>query len=105
MEYPWYAAWDLGFHCIAMAMVDPVFAKHQLILIMREWYMKPDGQIPAYEWNFGDVNPPVHAWSSLQVYHIEKGKRERVILLFKTCVSKTHYQFHLVDQQERPERE
>ncbi|HNP21610.1 MAG TPA: glucosidase [Panacibacter sp.] len=73
-EYPWYAAWDLGFHCIAMAMVDPVFAKHQLILIMREWYMKPDGQIPAYEWNFGDVNPPVHAWSSLQVYHIEKRK-------------------------------
>ena len=71
-EYPWYAAWDLGFHCIAMAMVDPVFAKHQLLLIMREWYMKPDGQLPAYEWNFSDVNPPVHAWSALQVYHIEK---------------------------------
>ena len=73
-EYPWYAAWDLGFHCIAMATVDPVFAKHQLILVMREWYMKPDGQLPAYEWNFSDVNPPVHAWSALQVYHIEKKK-------------------------------
>lgn len=71
-EYPWYAAWDLGFHCIAMAMIDPVFAKHQLLLICREWYMKPDGQLPAYEWNFSDVNPPVHAWSALQVYHIEK---------------------------------
>lgn len=73
-EYPWYAAWDLAFHCIPMATVDPVFAKHQLILIMREWYMKPDGQLPAYEWNFSDVNPPVHAWAALQVYHIEKNK-------------------------------
>lgn len=71
-EYPWYAAWDLAFHCIPMAMVDPTFAKHQLILVMREWYMKPDGQLPAYEWNFSDVNPPVHAWAALQVYHIEK---------------------------------
>ncbi len=71
-EYPWYAAWDLGFHCIAMAMLDPGFAKHQLLLIMREWYMKPDGQLPAYEWHFSDVNPPVHAWSALQVFRIEK---------------------------------
>ena len=71
-EYPWYAAWDLAFHCIPMAMIDVSFAKHQLILIMREWYMKPDGQLPAYEWNFGDVNPPVHAWAALQVYKIEK---------------------------------
>ena len=71
-EYPWYAAWDLAFHCIAMASVDAVFAKHQLILIMREWYMKPDGQLPAYEWNFGDVNPPVHAFAALNVYQIEK---------------------------------
>ena len=73
-EYPWYAAWDLAFHCIAMASIDPVFAKHQLILIMREWYMKPDGQLPAYEWNFGDVNPPVHAMAALRVYQIEKKK-------------------------------
>jgi hypothetical protein len=73
-EYPWYAAWDLAFHCIPMAMVDPTFAKHQLLLIMREWYMKPDGQLPAYEWNFSDVNPPVQAWAALQVYIIEKNK-------------------------------
>lgn len=71
-EYPWYAAWDLAFQCISMAVVDPGFAKHQLLLIMREWYMKPDGQLPAYEWNFSDVNPPVHAWAALQVYTIEK---------------------------------
>lgn len=71
-EYPWYAAWDLAFHCIAYAMVDPVFAKHQLLLIMREWYMKPDGQLPAYEWNFSDVNPPVQAFAALQIYRAEK---------------------------------
>lgn len=71
-EYPWYAAWDLAFQSISMALVDPVFAKHQLLLIMREWYMKPDGQIPAYEWNFSDVNPPVQAWAALEVYRIEK---------------------------------
>ncbi len=73
-EYPWYAAWDLAFHCISMAMIDPVYAKHQLLLIMREWYMKPDGQLPAYEWNFSDVNPPVHALAALKVYYIEKRK-------------------------------
>ncbi len=73
-EYPWYAAWDLAFHCIGVAVVDPVFAKHQLILVMREWYMKPDGQLPAYEWNFSDVNPPVHAFAAMQVYHIEKNQ-------------------------------
>ena len=61
-EYPFFAAWDTAFHCIPLAMVDPAFAKNQLQLLVREWYMKPDGQIPAYEWNFGDVNPPVHAW-------------------------------------------
>lgn len=71
-EYPWYAAWDLAFQCISMAVVDPTFAKHQLQLIMREWYMKPDGQLPAYEWNFSDVNPPVQAWAAMQIYHIEK---------------------------------
>ena len=71
-EYPWYAAWDLAFQCISMAVADPTFAKHQLVLLMREWYMKPDGQLPAYEWNFSDVNPPVHAWAAMQVYNIEK---------------------------------
>lgn len=61
-EYPFFAAWDTAFHCIPLAVVDPAFAKKQLDLMTREWYMKPDGQIPAYEWNFSDVNPPVHAW-------------------------------------------
>ena len=71
-EYPWYAAWDLAFHCISLSLVDSEFAKDQLILILREWYMHPNGQIPAYEWEFGDVNPPVHAWAALRVYQIEK---------------------------------
>ncbi len=74
-EYPWYAAWDLAFQCISMAVADPTFAKHQMLLLMREWYMKPDGQLPAYEWNFGDVNPPVHAWASMQIYAIEKKQK------------------------------
>ena len=69
-EYPWYAAWDLAFHCVALAHVDPEFAKAQLILLCREWYMHPNGQLPAYEWSFGDVNPPVHAWAALRVYEI-----------------------------------
>ena len=73
-EYPWYAAWDLAFHCVALAQVDAEFAKDQLVLMLREWYMHPNGQIPAYEWAFGDVNPPVHAWASYQVYLIDKKK-------------------------------
>jgi hypothetical protein len=73
-EYPWYAAWDMAFQCIPMAMVDSSFAKNQLLLIMREWYMKPDGQLPAYEWNFSDVNPPVQAWAALAVYRLEGEK-------------------------------
>jgi hypothetical protein len=73
-EYPWYAAWDLAFHCVAFAHIDPSFAKEQLLLMLREWYMHPNGQIPAYEWAFGDVNPPVHAWAALQVYRIEQRK-------------------------------
>ncbi|HLZ30629.1 MAG TPA: glucosidase [Chloroflexota bacterium] len=71
-EYPWYAAWDLAFHCIPLALVDADFAKRQLILILREWYMHPNGQIPAYEWAFGDVNPPVHAWAAFQVFEIDR---------------------------------
>src|SRR5262245_39305467 len=63
-EYPWYAAWDLAFHCVPLALVDPEFAKQQLVLMTREWYMHPNGQLPAYEWAFGDVNPPVHAWAA-----------------------------------------
>ncbi len=71
-EYPWYAAWDTAFHCITLAIVDPSFAKHQLTLLMREWYMDPRGQLPAYEWDFNDVNPPVHAFAALQVYKTEQ---------------------------------
>src|SRR3989441_4163831 len=71
-EYPWYAAWDLAFHTIPLALVDPDFAKAQLVLFLREWYMHPNGQIPAYEWAFGDVNPPVHAWAAWRIYKIEK---------------------------------
>ncbi len=70
-EYPWYAAWDLAFHCISLAQVDPQFAKRQLILMTREWYMHPNGQLPAYEWAFGDVNPPVHGWAAWQVYQMD----------------------------------
>jgi hypothetical protein len=82
-EYPWYAAWDLAFHCIPLALVDADFAKEQLLLMLREWYMHPNGQLPAYEWALGDVNPPVHAWAAWRVYKIEKkrvGRGDRVFL-------------------------
>jgi hypothetical protein len=71
-EYPWYAAWDLAFHCICFADIDPEFSKRQLTLLTHEWYMHPNGQLPAYEWSFSDVNPPVHAWATLKVYNIDK---------------------------------
>ena len=82
-EYPWYAAWDLAFHCIPLALVDPFFAKGQLDVILREWYQHPNGQIPAYEWNFSDVNPPVIGWAAWRVYKIEEkasGKGDRAFL-------------------------
>jgi hypothetical protein len=71
-EFPWYASWDLAFHMIVFAYIDPEFAKQQQILINREWYTRPNGQIPAYEWNFGDVNPPVQAWAAMRVYEIDR---------------------------------
>jgi hypothetical protein len=71
-EYPWFAAWDLAFHAIPLALVDPDFAKDQLVLLTREWFMHPNGQLPAYEWNFSDVNPPVHAWATWRVYQIDR---------------------------------
>jgi hypothetical protein len=74
-EYPWYAAWDLAFHCLPLAMIDAEFAKSQLVLLTREWYMHPNGQLPAYEWNFGDVNPPVHAWAAWRVFQIDRKQR------------------------------
>jgi hypothetical protein len=82
-EYPWYAAWDLAFHCVPLALVDSEFAKEQLLLMLREWYMHPNGQLPAYEWALGDVNPPVHAWAAWRVYKIEmkrRGKGDTVFL-------------------------
>ena len=74
-EYPWYAAWDLAFHCLPLAHLDAAFAKEQLILLTREWYMHPNGQLPAYEWAFGDVNPPVHAWAAWRVFQIDRKQR------------------------------
>lgn len=83
-EYPWYAAWDLAFHAIPLAMIDPEFAKKQLLLLTKEWYMHPNGQLPAYEWAFGDVNPPVHAWAAWRVFKIDSklqdGKPDRKFL-------------------------
>jgi len=81
-EYPWYAAWDLAFHMVPLADVDPYFAKEQMLLFLREWYMHPNGQIPAYEWNFSDVNPPVHAWACWRIYResAEPGSRDRLFL-------------------------
>ncbi len=82
-EYPWYASWDTAFHCITLAVIDPSFAKHQLTLLMREWYMDPQGQLPAYEWDFNDVNPPVHAFAALEVYKTEErlyGKKDIIFL-------------------------
>ena len=74
-EYPWFAAWDLAFHCIPLALIDAEFAKAQLVLLTREWYMHPNGQLPAYEWNFGDVNPPVHAWATFRVFQTDRQQR------------------------------
>ena len=81
-EYPWFAAWDLAFHAVPFARIDPAFAKDQLLLFLREWYMHPNGQVPAYEFAFGDVNPPVHAWAAWRVYKIaaERGQRDHAFL-------------------------
>ncbi|HVX14992.1 MAG TPA: glucosidase [Pirellulales bacterium] len=88
-EYPWYAAWDLAFHVLALTLVDADFGKQQLNLILRERYLHPNGQIPAYEWNFGDVNPPVHAWATIFTYRLEKAQRgEGDVRWLKTCFQK-----------------
>jgi hypothetical protein len=81
-EYPWFAAWDLAFHTVAFALIDPAFAKGQLVLLAREWFMHPNGQLPAYEWAFGDVNPPVHAWAALRIYQIEQKEHGRGDITF-----------------------
>ena len=98
-EYPWYAAWDLAFHVIALTLVDPEFGKQQLNLMLRERYMHPNGQIPAYEWNFGDVNPPVHAWATH--FHLPPGKGadgQRRQGLAEEQLSEAAPELHLVGQ-------
>jgi len=93
-EYPWFAAWDLAFHMIPFSKIDPDFAKKQLILFLREWYMHPNGQIPAYEFAFGDVNPPVHAWAAWRVYKMTgpRGQRDTAFLesVFQNYCSTSH---------------
>ena len=105
-EFPWYASWDLAFHCIPFALVDPHFAKGQIDVIVREWYQHPNGHVPAYEWNFSDVNPPVLGWAAWRVYQIERkqtGKGDRAFL--ETIFHKLLLAFHLVGESERFERQ
>src|SRR5262249_6752466 len=71
-EYPWFASWDLAFHTLPLALIDPAFVKQQLWLLTREWYLHPDGQLPGFEWNFSDLNPPIQAWAAWHIYQIEK---------------------------------
>ncbi len=87
-EYPWYAAWDLAFHMIPLARIDPDFAKQQLVLFLREWYMHPNGQLPAYEFDFNDVNPPVHAWACWRVYKMTGGRGARDRVFLSRCFQK-----------------
>jgi hypothetical protein len=87
-EFPWFAAWDLAFHCIPLASVDMAFAKRQLTLLVKDWYMHPNGQLPAYEWDFSDANPPVHAMATWKIYLLDKAKqRHRRYLFFRTHLS------------------
>ena len=89
-EYPWFAAWDLAFHTIPFALIDPDFAKKQLSLLLREWYQSPNGQLPAYEWEFSDVNPPVHPWACWRVFKIdeEADRRSRIIEFLEAAFHK-----------------
>ena len=98
-EYPWYAAWDLAFHCVPLALVDPEFAKEQLMLMLREWYMHPNGQLPAYEWAFGDVNPPVHAWAALaRLQDREEAARHGRSRVSGADLPQAAAEFHLVGE-------
>ena len=98
-EFPWFAAWDLSFHATSLAIIDPEFAKNQLLLLTRYWYISTQGQLPAYEWSFGDVNPPVQAWAAMHIYHLEKqiyGRQDRVFL--ETYFPKINSELYLVGQ-------
>jgi hypothetical protein len=101
-EYPWYAAWDLAFHAIALTSVDPDFAMTQLDLMLKEAYLHPSGQIPAYEWNFSDVNPPVHAWAAL--FGARSGRRRRSGFS-ENSVQQAVVQLHVVGEPQRPFRQ
>ncbi len=105
-EYPWYASWDLAFHCVATALIDPQFAKDQLVLLLREWYMHPNGELPAYEWNFSDVNPPVHAWAAWRIYKIEARIRGKGgPLLSGARLPQTVAELYMVGESEGPRRQ
>ena len=105
-EYPWYAAWDLAFHVLALTLVDQDFGKQQLDLMLRERYLHPSGQIPAYEWNFGDVNPPVHAWATIFTYRLEKARtRRRRPRMARALLPQAAAQLHLVGQPQGPHRQ
>ena len=102
-EYPWYAAWDLAFHAIALSTVDVDFAKEQLDLMLQEFFLHPTGQIPAYEWNFSDVNPPVHAWATIFLYRTEQAlKGEGDLEFLKRSFSQADAELQLVGEPQRP---
>jgi hypothetical protein len=104
-EYPWFAAWDLAFHMLPFSRVDPEFAKEQLILFLREWYMHPNGAMPAYEWNFNDVNPPVHAWACWRVYKIAGRDGRARPALPRAHLPEAAAEFHLVGQPQGRQRQ
>ena len=97
-EYPWYAAWDLAFHCIPLAMVDPDFAKRQIQLMISQEYLHPSGQMPAYEWNFGDVNPPVHAFATLFLHRLESERGEADLPFVQGVLHAAARELHLVGE-------
>ena len=97
-EYPWFAAWDLGFHAVAWAHLDPAFAKYQLVVLLREWFLHPNGALPAYEWNFDDVNPPVHVMAALRVFQIDGGSDRGVP---RAHLPEAARQLHVVAQPRR----
>ena len=104
-EYPWFATWDTAFHMIPFAHLDPDFACEQLLLFTREWFLHPNGQMPSYEWDFGDVNPPVHAWACWRVYKMTGPKGDRDINFFEALLSQTDAQLYVVGQSQGSKRQ